>query len=776
MCSFLLVAGRGTLGARPAVQALVVTGFGGLALLGAVVLLVVRTGTSDLNAVLAAAPRTCPSTDLTVVGILVMLAAFTKSAQVPFHFWLPGAMAAPTPVSAYLHAATLVKAGIYLLRLSPRVRRNGLAPDAGRRPGDQCLVGGFRALRQPDLKPLLAYATVSQLGLHGGGLAGAGRGTCGAAILVAATDCSRRPCSWWWGSSTTRRERATSAGSAACGGYAGDRRADRPGGDVDGRHPADRRVRGQGGGLLRLPEHLPGGVDRRHGGPGTIAALIAVAGAAMTFAYSARIIAGAFAGPLVQTTLYEPRAAFLAPAAIPAVLGLMLGLAPWVLNGIVDRAVLDTGFVGTGSDLALWHGLSLALGMSATALGRGIGDPHAPQPPGAARPRRGATDARAGPLRPRVVRRAGVRCHGEPRARAQWAGAHLARGPAAARAADRSGRLHPHRAGPGAGRCGAAGDWVLLAILLPAVVALSRAGDGMAALVLAGAVGLVLTVWLMVLGAPDVALTLLLVEVLTVVVAAPVLSRIPAHRARACGRRGAAVAAVLVGGLAGALVLVLTGRRERSEVAGYYLAEAERATGGSNVVNTILVDFRGLDTLGEIVVLAAAALGLLALTRDRSGAGSPRARWAPGRSRSCASGPRWSCPWSPRSARCCSGGVTRSPGVGSSPACSPAPVWRSPGCPGSTCASRRSRRWWPAGWCWPCSSRPRPGGRAPAAAGDVPLPVAGYLTTSLVFDLGVFLVVVGLVQAALDHVANRSPVEAGTAVPGRSQHEAEVTR
>jgi multicomponent Na+:H+ antiporter subunit A len=117
LSSFLLVAGSGKAGTWPAIRALVITGLGGLALFGAVVLLAVRTGTTNIAAVFAVAPERLTTTELTIVAILIMLAAFTKSAQVPFHFWLPGAMVAVTPVSAYLHAATLVKAGIYLLLL-----------------------------------------------------------------------------------------------------------------------------------------------------------------------------------------------------------------------------------------------------------------------------------------------------------------------------------------------------------------------------------------------------------------------------------------------------------------------------------------------------------------------------------------------------------------------------------------------------------------------------------------------------------------------------------
>jgi multicomponent Na+:H+ antiporter subunit A len=117
------------------------------------------------------------------------------------------------------------------------------------------------------------------------------------------------------------------------------------------------------------------------------------------------------------------------------------------------------------------------------------------------------------------------------------------------------------------------------------------------------------------LGAPDLALTQVLVEILTVVVAVLVLRRLPLRflRVPRPRRSAAAVLAVVSGLTVGLATYVLTGRRERSEIADYLLFEAEEATGGTNVVNTVLVDFRGLDTLGEVAVLAVAGLGLLAL-------------------------------------------------------------------------------------------------------------------------------------------------------------------
>ncbi|HVL52623.1 MAG TPA: proton-conducting transporter membrane subunit, partial [Actinomycetota bacterium] len=147
-----------------ALQAILTTGAGGLAMLGGFVLIGQAAGTYSLSGILAD-----PPTGGVVAGglVLVLLGAFTKSAQVPFHSWLPAAMAAPTPVSAYLHSATMVKAGVYLLaRFSPAfaplvwfwrpvVMGVGLA---------SMLIGALRALKQNDLKLVLAYGTVSQLG------------------------------------------------------------------------------------------------------------------------------------------------------------------------------------------------------------------------------------------------------------------------------------------------------------------------------------------------------------------------------------------------------------------------------------------------------------------------------------------------------------------------------------------------------------------------------------------------------------------------------------
>ncbi|PWW02179.1 multisubunit sodium/proton antiporter MrpA subunit [Hoeflea marina] len=167
--SFLLIGFDHTREAsrRAAIQALVVTGTGGLALLAGLIVIWNITGVTQLSELIGLGDVLRESPFYLMALVLVLGGAFTKSAQFPFHFWLPNAMEAPTPVSAYLHSATMVKAGIYLLmRLNPVLGDTAawttILPVFG---GVTLLVGTFLAIRQTDLKQMLAYTTVSSLGL-----------------------------------------------------------------------------------------------------------------------------------------------------------------------------------------------------------------------------------------------------------------------------------------------------------------------------------------------------------------------------------------------------------------------------------------------------------------------------------------------------------------------------------------------------------------------------------------------------------------------------------
>jgi multicomponent Na+:H+ antiporter subunit A len=165
--SYLLIGfeHRQTAARAAAFQALIVTGGGGLALMAGLIMLGQAGGSLELTDLLSQGELIRQNALYAPILILILLGAFTKSAQFPFHFWLPGAMAAPTPVSAYLHSATMVKAGVYLLaRLSPMLAGTDLWFYIVTTIGTITMLVGVWALFKTDLKQILAYSTISALG------------------------------------------------------------------------------------------------------------------------------------------------------------------------------------------------------------------------------------------------------------------------------------------------------------------------------------------------------------------------------------------------------------------------------------------------------------------------------------------------------------------------------------------------------------------------------------------------------------------------------------
>nr|WP_297427235.1 hydrogen gas-evolving membrane-bound hydrogenase subunit E [uncultured Actinotalea sp.] len=629
LCSFLLIGGQGLKEARPATRALVVTGSGGLALLMAVALLWSVTGTTSLTGTIDQSTTIAASPLAPWIALCLILAGMTKSAQVPFHFWLPDAMVALTPVSAYLHAATLVKAGIYvLMRFSPPFADTTLWTVTLVTAGlVTTVVGAVFALQQHDLKALLAYSTVSQLGwivvLVGIGtdeaLAVAGLHTFAHALFKATLfmlvgiidrEAGSRDIRDLSGLYRVMPVTATLTAVAAMS-------------------------------MAGLPPLL-GFVSKEEayyaflqtpGGWGPVVGGVAVLSAAVTFAYSARILWGAFAGPTAQSGLYEPRWSFLLPAALPAVASVGLGLFVADLNPFFERAVQDTVLGAPELDLKLWPGLaSVALWMSVVTIAIGVGLFLA---------RRPVDDA----LQRLDLPFSGVRAYDALYSRV------LRLGDAVGRPA-RTGALAPHLAWPLLGVAGVAvvgalalrdlpvanpttrpEDWVVVGLTALAAAGLVRTSSRLGALALLGVIGFLVGLWFLLAGGVDLALTQLLVEILTVVVAVLVLRRLP-HRFDPTPRGRAALAgaaAVVAGLVAGLATWALAGRREPSAVSRWLLEEGPDGSGGTNVVNTVLVDFRGLDTFGEITVLAVVGIGLLALlSRDRVAERLPQDEDAPG--------------------------------------------------------------------------------------------------------------------------------------------------
>ncbi|WP_166347568.1 hydrogen gas-evolving membrane-bound hydrogenase subunit E [Phytoactinopolyspora limicola] len=622
LSSFLLIGGGGLRAIQPATRAFVVTASGGLALLSAIVLMSVAAGTTDMTVIMANPSVVTDSPLAVAIAILILAAAFTKSAQLPFHFWLPDAMVAITPVSAYLHAATLVKGGIYLLmRFSPLFNDWQMWQVTLMTVGlTTAVIGALFALKQHDLKALLAYSTVSQLGFL---IALVGVGT-PAALAAAALH--------------TFAHALFKATLFMLVGI-----IDREAGSRDVRELGGlRRVMPVTATLTGLAAMSMAGIPPFIGfvskeeaysalldtpGPewtGWLAALTAVCAAGLTFAYGFRIFYGAFAGPTTQRRLYEPSPAFLTPAAIPAALGLIFGLAVGVLTPMINRTVADTVMTDTDAKLSLWHGFSAPLALSAITIMIGLllffgrypvdGLLH--------RHRLPITGAGAFDAIYQGCLRLGAWI-GAP-TKASTIGAHLAWPLAGVLALGIVGVLmwpdvpdtpvSPTRPE----------DWAVVGVLAVAVVSLCLVRSRISAIVLLGVVGFVVGIWFLIAGAPDLALTQLLVEILTVVVAVLVLRRLPPffQQVRRSRKAVAAVAAVASGLVAGAATFLLTGRREQSPAAQYLMREAENNSGGRNVVNTVLVDFRALDTLGEVTVLAIAGLGLLTLLRHTAPPGA----------------------------------------------------------------------------------------------------------------------------------------------------------
>ncbi|MEE1929541.1 Na+/H+ antiporter subunit A [Streptomyces sp. TRM 70351] len=622
IASFLLIAGRD--GARErrraAEQALLTTVAGGLVMLLGFVMLGEAAGTYRVSEILADPPR---GGLVPVALVLVLLGAFAKSAQFPLHAWLPAAMVAPTPVSAYLHAAAMVKAGVYLVaRLAP-----GFAEVDPWRPlvltvGLLTMVlGAWRALRETDLKRLLAFGTISELGMLTALL---GAGTRIAALAGAATLLAHA----LFKSSLfmvvgvvdhqagTRDLRELSRLGAAL--------------------PALFTVAALSvASMAKLPPFVGFlGEDAAFEallhdditGHGWALAALAV-GSVLTVAYTARYLWGAFAGKpgTAATEAARPKAAFVAPAAVTAVLGLAAGL--WYSGtGTLTAAYADVFPAAPGGspyELKLWHGATPALGLAVVTLLAGLALHAARRPVG--------RFAERLPRLPDAERGYGNAVRGLYRAavgftrRTQVGSLPLYLTIALVTVVALPGTALLLSPPP---LDGIPTWWSPMEIplglaVLTAAAALTVIRHRLAAVLLTGAIGYGVAGLFVVQGAPDLALTQFLVETLTLVVVVLVLRRLPSRFTPGgqprVGRWVRAAVAVAAGTFVAVFAVVATEARQGPAISTEYLRRVGE-TGGENVVNAIIVDFRALDTLGEISVLLVTAIGVASLVKVWRGA------------------------------------------------------------------------------------------------------------------------------------------------------------
>ena len=620
-------------------MALAITGAGGLALLGGVLLIGRIVGSYELDVVLASGELIRAHALYPAVLGLVLLGVFTKSAQFPFHFWLPHAMAAPTPVSAYLHSATMVKAGVFLLaRLHPVLAGSELFFYVVSAVGaTTLLLGAWYAIFQHDLKGLLAYSTISHLGLItllfglstplavvAGLFHILNHATFKASLFMAAGiidhETGSRDMRQLGGLFKLMPWTATLAMVAAAA-MAGVPLAN---------------------GFLSKELFFAEAVGARHSFAfGLAVPVLATLGGIFAVAYSLRFIHDVFFnGPpkdLPKPHPHEPPLFMKLPVALLVLWCLAVGVLPALTVGpIVQLAA--TAMLGTAPPpyhLALWHGVNLPLLMSALALVGGVAfyialqrrfDLHLHHPRGLtgrllfnramAGLMSGAswliTRLENGSLQRHVavLLGAALAAAAWPFAAAVLAGAGL---PAAG--------SRPRLPADGLSLL----TWALLLATCAALLRGHR--QRLQAVVLVGVIGLVTALTFVALSAPDLALTQLSVELVSAVLLLMGLALLPPFSPKTSpetgstaspkassrwrtGRDGLLAAAGGVG-MAGLSWLVMT--REHHSISGYFLDHALTQGGGSNVVNVILVDFRGYDTFGEITVLAIAALGVLAL-------------------------------------------------------------------------------------------------------------------------------------------------------------------
>ncbi|MFD5321340.1 Na+/H+ antiporter subunit A [Streptomyces sp. NPDC127098] len=596
---------------RAALQALTVTAAGGLAMFVGFLMLGNAAGTYRISRILDAPPA--HSAVLSAALVLILVGAFAKSAVWPLSLWLPSAMAAPTPVSAYLHAAAMVKAGVYLVaRLGP-----GFAEAAPWKPllltlgTATMLLAGWRALRLHDLKLVLAYGTVSQLGLltvlvgagsYGAALAGIAmllaHGLFKAALFLVIGIVDR--------AAATRDLRYLSG--------------------VGRRLPwvcATAVVAGAS--MVALPP-LFGFVAKEaafdallHGGAAHLAVLVClVAGSALTTAYTLRFLWGAFARKpgLPDTCVRSVTPAFLAPPALLAAACLVLGPGVGWTAGLCEAYAARYPVPAHPYHLALWHGFGTALGLSALAWAAGT-VLFVLRSPTAALGRQWAWPA-ADEVYGRCVL-------GVERAALKVTGA-VQKGSLPAYVATvlsvmLAGLLavlaigHPWNGAPAPRAWDSPWQAAVAALTCACALMCLVVRRRMKAAVLAGLTGYGTALLFVVHGAPDLALTQFGVETVATVILVLVLRGLPVHFGETMrnSRRVASWILGLSSGAAVACAVWLAAAARREPPAGAALTEETAHHGLKDVVAAILVDFRAWDTMGESAVLAVAVLGVTSL-------------------------------------------------------------------------------------------------------------------------------------------------------------------
>jgi multicomponent Na+:H+ antiporter subunit A len=610
-----------------ALQAIFITGAGGLAMMAGLIMIGQAGGTYRISELLVDPPA---GGAVNAGLVLVLIGAFTKSAQAPFSSWLPAAMVAPTPVSAYLHSATMVKAGVYLVaRLAPMFALTGswrmLVLVIG---ATTMLVGGLRALRQHDLKLLLAYGTVSQLGfmmlLFGVGeyhIAEAGivlilaHGAFKAALFMVVGIVDHE--------TGTRDIRGLHGFSSALGWRTVQVVAVISAASMAGLPPLL--------GFIAKEKALDGYLEHGDFAGGTATLGVIVLASILTFAYSARFVLGVVgvfgtsdgSRDVVSPGAHAPSAVFVGPAAVLSIATVAFGLAPVLVDALIEGATTALYPGSEPEPVELFAGFNTALLLSAVIIASGV-----------------ALTVLRTPVAS-IQQRTSVWLRPVPTSEQGFLAVLRSISVVATRvtATVQNGSLPIYLAvivltvtivplAAFASELGELPEFIetpahvaLVAIMVAAGLGACIVRHRIAAALMLGAVGYAMAGLYVAQGAPDLALTQFSIETLSTVLFVLVLRFLPRswrHRAPAIAAPMRVAVAAAVG--AAVFVFALSASNARSDVNEASMSEVMIESSlpkgkGANVVNVILVDFRGWDTMGEITVLLVAAIGAVSLAR-----------------------------------------------------------------------------------------------------------------------------------------------------------------
>lgn len=607
---------------RSALQALLVTGAGGLVLLAGFILLGNAAGSFELSEIIASGDLIRAHPHYAGILVLILVGAFTKSAQVPFHFWLPNAMAAPTPVSAFLHSATMVKAGVYLLaRMHPTLSGTDLWIWTLTIFGAATAIfASLLAIRQTDLKMMLAYTTVMALGTLTMFLGAEATVAVAAAVTFLIVH------------SLYKAALFLVVGNID---YSTGTRDIRQLGGLARVMPITVFIAGASAlSMAGFPPFL-GFIGKELKYEGALAIASEPALVASTAVIANALMVGVAGIVALQPFFGDRTATPKVPAEVPfrmwvgplllAVMGLAFGVAPaLVADTLVQPGVAAILGRPETVQLALWHGINVPLVLSMMTFLLGI-----------------AIYAGHWRLRERLVAifeqlpingdKAYDRCLQGLRwvaaVQTDWLQGGLLRRYIAVvftvltLSVGTTLVLRDALILPSAWPDLALVEWGVAALVLAGTVAVVFAASRLAAMAALGTVGIGVALLFLLFGAPDVAITQLLVESLVVILVAVALLRLPrlntvAQTSR-WGRRRDAVLALGTGAVVALVLMAVTQAPFDRTLTAFFEENSVPAAFGRNIVNVILVDFRALDTFGEIAVVVIAALAAYAVLKAR---------------------------------------------------------------------------------------------------------------------------------------------------------------